>query len=143
MDGNLVPIILFLSFFGALVAITKTISDNKTKRKLIDAGASEAFVRTLFSVRQSTPNGLAALKWGLVVAGVGLALILVQFLPYDFEEPISYGLMFLFAGIGLFIYYAIASWEEGRQRGTPSRHPRQEPTRREAEAFSPSGEAGA
>ncbi len=44
--------------------------------------------------------------------GVGLALVVVQFLPYDFEEPIAYGLMFLFAGTGLLIYYTITRRQE-------------------------------
>ncbi len=79
---------------------------------------SEEVVKALFTKRQS-PDTWTALKWGLVVVGLGLALVIVQFLPYDFEEPIAYGLMFLFGGGGLLAYYAIASWME-RARTHPS-----------------------
>lgn len=109
MEDTLVPIALFIAFFGTIVTITKTISDNRTKRQLIEAGVSEGLVEALFMQRRD-PNTWTALKWGLVVVGLGLALVIMQFLPYDFEEPIAYGLMFLFAGGGLLLYYAIASY---------------------------------
>lgn len=110
MEDVLVPAIIFLS----IAAIVKIISDNRTKRKLIDGGVSEEFARTIFAGQQD-PTAWAALKWGLVVMGLGVALVIVQFLPYDFEEPIAYGLMFLLAGAGLLIYYAIARQRERRK----------------------------
>lgn len=109
MEDILVPIALFIAFFGTIVAITKTISDNRTKRRLIDAGVSEEFVEALFTQRRD-PDTWTALKWGLVVVGLGLALVIVQFLPYDFEEPIAYGLMFLFGGGGLLLYHVLTPY---------------------------------
>lgn len=72
-------------------------------------------VEVLFARREDI-NVPAALKWGLVTVGIGLALIVVQVLPYEFDEPIAYGLMFIFAGAGLLIYYAMASRKEGSAR---------------------------
>ena len=100
---------IFVPVFFALVAITKIISDNRTKRKLVDAHVSEEVIHALFMKPRRDPELFSALKWGLVVAGVGLALVVIQVLPYEFNEPIAYGLMFLFAGAGLLAYYGIAS----------------------------------
>ena len=110
-----------IAFFAAIAWTIKVISDNRTRRRLIDSGATEGMVAALFANREQDPNVPASLKWGLVTVGVGLALVIVQFLPYDFEEPIAYGLMLLFAGAGLLIYYRMAPG--GEQASTSPSYP--------------------
>ena len=48
----------------------------------------------------------ASATW-LAVA-VGLAFVILQFLPYRDDDPIMFGVVLLFLGIGLLIYYATA-----------------------------------
>lgn len=104
MGPDVIVFLVPIAFFAAIAWTVKIISDNRTRRRLIDSGATEGMVEALFADRAHDPNVPASLKWGLVTIGIGLALIVVQFLPYDFEEPISYGLMFVFAGAGLLLY---------------------------------------
>ena len=49
-----------------------------------------------------------ALKWGIVAVATGAALVLIQMLPYERDEPIVLGIALLFVGIGLLVYYALA-----------------------------------
>ncbi len=51
---------------------------------------------------------LSALKWGLVTLAIGLAVVVVQFLPYRPDEPIVLGVVLVFAAGGLLAYYARA-----------------------------------
>ncbi|MFQ5584110.1 MAG: DUF6249 domain-containing protein, partial [Calditrichia bacterium] len=97
----LIPIALFIS----MVAIVKILDDNKTRRKLIDKGLVGEDVKFLY---QSTSQPLSSVKWGLVLIGLGLALLIGQFAGEDISDTITIGLMFLFAGIGFLIYYGIA-----------------------------------
>jgi hypothetical protein len=49
-----------------------------------------------------------ALKWGIVAVATGAALVLIQMLPYERDEPIILGIILLFVGIGLLVYYSMA-----------------------------------
>lgn len=98
---------VFVSFFAFVLGITKVLSDNWTKRKLIEARVSEDVIRTLFR-KESDPEMFAALKWGIVLVSLGLGLIVSQYLPSRFDEPLAWGVVLVFGGVGLLAYYAIA-----------------------------------
>ncbi len=114
---------VFIPTFVGLVAITRIISDNRTRRKLVEAHVSEDVIHALYMKRSRDPELFASLKWGLVTVGIGLALLVIQMLPYEFDEPIAYGLMFLFAGAGLLGYYAIAAANAKKNAGDPQTLP--------------------
>jgi hypothetical protein len=113
---DILPMVIVGTVMAAGVMIVRSISDNWTRRKALDAHASDDVVRTIFT-RRRDPDTYGALKWGLVVAAVGIALMVVQFLPYNDNDPIAFGIVLLFAGAGLLAYYAMArrvapqSWE--------------------------------
>ena len=57
---------------------------------------------------RETSRDIAAqdsLKWGLLIGAVGLALIVVQFLPYRSDEPIALGVILVFAAAGFLAHY--------------------------------------
>ena len=121
MGPQVVVFFVPIALFAAIAWIIKVISDNRTRRRLIDSGATEGMVAALFANREQDPNVPASLKWGLVTVGVGLSLVVIQVLPYDFEEPIAYGLMLLFAGAGLLVYYRMAPGGEQASARRPHR----------------------
>ena len=106
MTETLVPIALFLSLAFIVVGVTRTISESRTRRRLIEAGATPELVRALTAAPQTDAALHSSLRWGLVLGAVGLALILVQFLPYRLDEPIVLGLVLVFGAAGLLAYYA-------------------------------------
>ena len=101
------PVLVFVSFFAFVLGTTKVLSDNWTKRKLIEARVSEDIIRALFR-KESDPEMFAALKWGIVLAAIGMALVVSQYLPSGFDEPLAWGLVLLFGGAGLLVYYVVA-----------------------------------
>jgi hypothetical protein len=106
--------IAFVGFFVAAVMITKILADNWTKRRLTAAHVSDETIRALFaSDREGAVVG--ALRWGLVFCGVGVALVMIQFLPFDFTDPIAYGLILMLAGGGLLAHYAILGRATGQK----------------------------
>lgn len=111
--NDIEDIIIFPIFIavigGTFFLVIKTLSDNRTKRKLAEMSVSEETIRALFIQRKQAPEIFTSLKWGLVIAGVGLALILVEFLPYDFMDAVSYGVVLLLGAGGLLLYYWLAS----------------------------------
>jgi hypothetical protein len=112
--------IAFVGFFAAAVIITKILADNWTKRLLTAAHVSDETIRALFA-RDREGAVIGAQRWGLVLCGVGVALVMIQFLPYDFTDPIAYGLVLLFAGGGLLAHYAILG--RATRQTVPSERP--------------------
>ena len=116
------PAFALVGFFAFILGITKVLSDNWTKRKLIEARVSDDVIRTLFR-KESDPEMFAALKWGIVLVALGLGLIVSQYRPSGFEEPLAWGVVLVFGGAGLLAYYAIARALVRRDAGAaPQRH---------------------
>jgi len=104
MKEVLIPAIVFFSF----VYIIKAFFDYRLRRLLIEKGMVDENIKYLYS-KQSSPQPLASLKWGMVLIGLGLALLLYALFPDEISEQTTFGFMFLFAGIGFMIYYFIAN----------------------------------
>lgn len=93
--------------FGA-VYIVKYVSENRTRRMLIQQGKLDENVKFLY--RHDPAQDIRAnIKWGLVLVGIGLALLIGELNIFHMSDEGIFGLMFLFAGISFFIYYAVAA----------------------------------
>jgi hypothetical protein len=106
MPGELIPIIIVPAFFAVIFLITKTLSDNRVKRELINMRADKETIDYL-TLQSPSDSGESSLKWGIVAAALGAGLALVQVLGLSGEEPLTYGLMFIFGGGGLLAHYAL------------------------------------
>lgn len=107
MSMTLVPIALFLSLTFAIVGVARVISDGRTRRRLIESGASPELARAIMATPPKDVGLHGALKWGLVLGALGVALIVVQFMPYGEDDPITIGVVLLGAAAGLLGYYAL------------------------------------
>lgn len=102
---DLFPLIVFLVISAIIV---KIIVDNSTRRKLIDKGMVDENIKYLFPDRLRSQT-MASLKWGMVCIAIGGAVFVGQMVPRDLAEEVTIGAMFVLAGLGLIIYYAIAT----------------------------------
>jgi len=103
MFDNLVP----LTFFLMVAYIIKILSDNKIRRLAIEKGLLNENMKYLYYDRFEGKVP-ASLKWGFVLLGIGLAIFVGQMAPTGNTEEVTIGGMFLFAGLGLIIYYFVA-----------------------------------
>ena len=106
-DGLLVPIAFFVAIVVTILGLARIISEGRLRRRLIEAGGSAEVARAL-AAGQDDYGLFSALKWGIVAVGVGLAFVIVQFLPYDNDDPIVFGVVMLFLGASLLMYYVAA-----------------------------------
>jgi len=107
MDIELVPITLFLAFFGAIAYIAKVIGDTRIRRKVLEARVSADVAEAILSGDWKEPSTLSALKWGLVIVALGAGLLLVDVFGIDFESPLAYAVLLLATGTALLGYYVI------------------------------------
>jgi uncharacterized membrane protein len=99
----LIPFVIF----SAIVAIVKIISDTMTRHRLIAKGMVDEKVKHLF-IKDAQLQRLSSLKWGMVLIGIGVALVISQFAEDYITDESVFGLMFIFAGVAFLIYYGIA-----------------------------------
>ncbi len=110
MIGELVPIVLFAGAFALVFGIRYFL--NKEKMAMIERGFDPG-------ARKSTPKPFLSLKFGLLMVGVGLGLIVALFTVRGVFSPdlnssetgqavaVYFGSIFIFGGLGLIVSYLI------------------------------------
>jgi Domain of unknown function (DUF6249) len=106
MPGELIPILIVLGFLLMIAFITRTLSDNRVRRELINIKADAATVENLF-LRSRSENPDNSLKWGIVGLFIGISLVLVELIDLDADQAMTYGLVFMSGGGGLLVFYTI------------------------------------
>ena len=107
MEGfwGVAPLLVMFPIFYLML---KAILDYAARKKLIEKGMVNENVKYLAGFEGGF---LSSLKWGLIMIGIGVALVIARLAKYDIEEEglFVFGLMFLMAGIGLLVHYFIAA----------------------------------
>lgn len=107
MEQVLVPMVAIGTPFLAIVSIIKLITNYQIKKKMIEAGYVNE-ENTALLKNQEAESRLSALKWGILILMAGIALLLLEFIPYNGNSPFVYGFIAVFVAIGFLIYYQFA-----------------------------------
>jgi hypothetical protein len=91
--------------FFTICFVVKAFLDYFMRRRLIEKGLVDKNVKHLF--KYGSP-ALSSLKWGMVLIGLGGAVIIGRLVPYRWSDEITISSMFILAGLALVIYYFIA-----------------------------------
>jgi hypothetical protein len=107
-DEILIPIIFFLTV-GAVLG-TYLLTRHKERMNMIEKGMKADDIKSLYMRHAFQTNPLTSLKWGIVLIGVGAAIMLGMYLHrnFVFEEGIYPSLIAIFGGIALVLFYFIA-----------------------------------
>ena len=105
---ELVPIIAIISVFGSTILFVSVLTNYFLKRKLIDKGMVNDDAANLF---KRVTNKQNSLKWGLIILFAGIGLIIIDALGLDGDEAMPYGVEAVCISIGFLLYYVIARKE--------------------------------
>ncbi len=97
-----------IAMFLVVPVIIKLLSENKTRRKLIEKGLVDENIKYLFPDRPKDYVS-SSLKWGMVLIAMGMAVFAGQMAPRDLVEEVTIGCMLIFGGLALVLYYIIAN----------------------------------
>jgi uncharacterized membrane protein len=100
-------VLITVAVFGGIAVIIKIIADTLTRHRLIAKGMVDEKVKHLF-IKDAQLHRLSSLKWGMVLVGIGVALVISQLAEDYITDESVFGLMFIFAGVAFLIYYGIA-----------------------------------
>ncbi len=96
-----------LFFFAVVGWVFKVISDNKLKRYMLEKAVPPETMKLM--VTQPTPeNAPASLKWGLVLAAVGIGAFIGLNMA-DGRDEYTISCMLVAGGLALIVYYFIAA----------------------------------
>lgn len=110
MAEELIPIVVVSVFFWCIAFVTRTLSDNRVKRELINMKAEPEVIEQL-TLRKPPADHESSLKWGLVIAALGVAFATIHVLRLDGDEAMTYALLFMFGGGALLAHYVLKSRE--------------------------------
>lgn len=105
----LIPIFMF----GSIAAILWKFFDTRHKERMtiIEKGLVNEDLKHLYTRTAWRTNPFSSLKYGMLAAFIGVGILVSAFLSQMFfahEEQITAGIIFLFGGLGLITFYAIA-----------------------------------
>ena len=75
------------------------------RKKLIEKGLVDKNVKYLFKYGSPAQSSL---KWGMVLVGIGIAIIIGRLVPYRWSDEVTVSAIFILAGLALIIYYIIS-----------------------------------
>ncbi len=117
MEDILVPIFLFAAIAAPVIMLI--VSRARTRQLMIERGIFGADYAAVLGA-ETRMRTLSGLKWGLVLGGIGLGLVLLSVLGFDQpDEPAAFGLVILGAAAGFLGYYLITR-NEPLGAGTPA-----------------------
>lgn len=108
-----VPVIAIIATFGipGVIILWYLYSRHRERMRLIEKGLTPEEVKSYFTEAKKPKNPYAALKWGILFLFVGLGIFISNILYniYDLDEGVGVGIVFIFGGLGLVVYYIIIS----------------------------------
>lgn len=98
------PVVIIFPSFAIML---KWFLEYRLKQKLIEKGVIDEKVKylNLASLGQCRSSSL---KWGLVLALMGIAVVAIKAMLYEVSGEVVLGVMLIAAGAGLLIYYFVA-----------------------------------
>ena len=109
MEPVAITLIVFLSI--TLVIGTYLLTRHRERIQMIEKGMTAEEIRSMIQFGGFKSDPLASLKWGMVFIGVGLAAVTGMWLhnAYMVDEGVIPGLIALFGGMGLVVFYFVAN----------------------------------
>jgi len=100
----LMPISILGSFSVGLYLFTTVMTNYILKKKMIEKGYVNDDTQAIFKTN-TAENKYSSLKWGLLVLFAGIGLILMEYIPVSPDSPLPYGLFAVSVSFGFLVYY--------------------------------------
>lgn len=107
--GFIGPVFIVVTLLFGIVSIIKALSQHFLRKKIVDKNyLDESSIRAL----QLEEGRHTVLKWGMVALFGGLGLIILEFIPYEYNSPLPFGIEAVMISSGFLIYYYLVKNEK-------------------------------
>ena len=109
----IIPVVLFIAI--AAILISYITSKHRERMAIITKGMASDDIKAIYT-HEIKRSPLGSLKWGILFVMAGLAVLVGNYLRDRFyvEDGVVIGLVCLFVGIGLVLFYALATKKIGQ-----------------------------
>jgi hypothetical protein len=114
MDVTGMITVIFFFVTTGTIAGSIIFTRHRERMNMIERGMKAEEVKSLYDRGSRQWHPLTSLKWGIITVGIGLAVLLGMWLTVTFhvEEGVYPGLIALFGGVGLILFYLIAKGKD-------------------------------
>ena len=102
------PAIIVGTIFYGLVSVVQAFSNYFLRKKIVE---KENLAEGTIQALRLEGSRHTALKWGMVVLFGGIGLIILSFVPYDYNSPLPYGIEAVMISAGFLVYYFMVKKE--------------------------------
>jgi hypothetical protein len=106
----LLPVAILGTFGATLYFFTKVLTDYILKKKMIEKGYVNDESQSVLK-RHTAEDKLTSLKWGILILFAGIGLVIIDVLGVDPETTLPYGIFAITLSVGFLIYYTIVRRE--------------------------------
>ncbi|MCU7618441.1 hypothetical protein NZ698_14670 [Chryseobacterium sp. PBS4-4] len=100
---HLAPFIVMIAILIAISIVIVVLTNYDLKKKILN---KENIDDKMFIILNNlTGFGSEMLKWGIILLFGGIGLIVLEFLPYNENSSLPYGVMTVFVSLGFLTYY--------------------------------------
>lgn len=103
------PAIIIATVLFGIVSIIKAFSHHFLRRKIVDKNNLDDNTIRALRLEESRHT---ALKWGMVVFFGGIGLIILEFIPYEYDSPLPFGIEAVMISAGFLVYYFMIKREK-------------------------------
>ncbi|MFA8433016.1 MAG: DUF6249 domain-containing protein [Marinifilaceae bacterium] len=110
---DITGVIAIVSVFGVVPLIIYLVHRNKERMALIEKGIDANLLETA-----KKDQSMNSLKYGILLVGLAIGILVGNILDINHmltEEVAYFSMIFLFGGLALLIFYAIAKKQETEQ----------------------------
>src|ERR1700730_13422041 len=91
-----------------IVIVIISILNHRIKMRMIKDGHVDDNSIKILS-QQNNGFKLDTLKWGIILLFGGIGLIILEYVPYNYNSPLPFGIETVCLAVGFLVYYFIAS----------------------------------
>lgn len=107
MEQNLAVALMFIALVIALTIIIIALLNHRLKSRMVRLGVmEESAIKELNRINYAFQ--LDPLKWGLILLFAGLGLIALHFISYQADSLLPYGVEVVFVSFGLLSYFYLS-----------------------------------
>lgn len=103
IDGNLIPIVLFLCITYAI----KVVVDARFRHKMVGVGGSEELIRSILQ-GEEVRRRHASLRWGIILLTLAGGFAIIQQADWHELTPGMIAVLAAATGLGNLVYFAVA-----------------------------------
>lgn len=107
MQNVLTPLVILGTISAGIVLFTRALTSYYLRKKMVEKGYVDKESVAILARKNEEAGPYANLKWALIIFFAGLALVVLEYIPYDRESPLPYGLFALSVSLGMLIHFFI------------------------------------